>query len=145
MYTKVSTSLDKSVYLWQVQVQTLQSLAPATVLQKLCLFNCKLDQEAAEQLVACLEDGGFSNLQELDLAGNNIEAPQMQALLQTLQHRDSAPSLKVKCALLSCNKAILHVSASRECSCCFLFRSSYCRRSIVPNQHRHRRYLGPHP
>lgn len=87
------------VLLWQVHVQTLQSLAPATVLQKLCLFNCKLGQEAAEQLVACLEDGGFPSLQQLDLTGNNIEAPQMQALLQSLQHRERAPSLKVKCAL----------------------------------------------
>ena len=83
------------MYSWQVHVQTLQSLAPATVLQKLCLFNCKLDQEAAEQLMACLEDGGFANLQELDLTGNIIEAPQMEALLHTLQHRDRAPSLEV--------------------------------------------------
>ena len=65
------------------------------MLQKLCLFNCKLDQEAAEQLVASLEAGGFANLQELDLTGNNIEAPQMQALLQALQHQDRAPALKV--------------------------------------------------
>lgn len=85
--------------LWQVHVQTLQSLAPATVLQKLCLFDCKLDQSAVEQLVACLEDGGFLNLQQLDLTGNKIEAPQMQSLLQTLQHCDRAPSLKVKCGL----------------------------------------------
>lgn len=92
-------------FFWQVHVQTLQSLAAATVLQKLCLFNCKLDQDAAEQLVACLEDGGFSNLQELDLTGNDIEAPQMQALLQTLLHGDRAPFLKVKCVrCLSCNK-----------------------------------------
>lgn len=87
------------VLLWQVHLQTLQSLAPATVLQNLCLFNCKLGQEAAEQLVVCLENGGFPNLQQLDLTGNNIEAPQMQSLLQTLQHRDRAPSLKVKCVL----------------------------------------------
>ncbi|KAL3153796.1 RNA-DNA hybrid ribonuclease [Trebouxia sp. C0010 RCD-2024] len=79
----------------QVYVQTLQSLAPATVLQKLCLFNCKMDQEAAEQVVASLEAGGYSNLQELDLSGNNIEAAQMQALLQSLQHQDRAPALKV--------------------------------------------------
>lgn len=79
----------------QVHIQTLQSLAPATVLQKLCLFNCKLDQEAAEQLVASLEAGGFSNLQELDVTGNDIEAAQMQALLQSLEHQDRAPALKV--------------------------------------------------
>lgn len=54
-----------------------------------------MDQEAAEQVVASLEAGGYSNLQELDLSGNNIEAAQMQALLQSLQHQDRAPALKV--------------------------------------------------
>lgn len=107
------------VLLCQVHVQTLQSLAAATVLQKLCLFNCKLDQEAAEQLVASLEGGGFSNLQELDLTGNNVEAPQMQTLLETLQHRDRAPFLKVSVCVafvttkLQCRGSELCIACNR--------------------------------
>lgn len=45
--------------------------------------------------MVCLEDGGFANLQELDLTGNSIEAPQMQELLDSLQNKDTAPALKV--------------------------------------------------
>ena len=85
------------------------------------MFNCKLDQEGAEQLVACLEDGGFSNLQELDLTGNNIKAPQMQALLQTLQHHDRAPSLKVNCVLALSQRsytAHMFTLCITACSCC---------------------------
>ena len=127
------------VLLWQVHVQTLQSLSPATVLQKLCLFNCKLDQEAAEQLVTCLEDGGFTNLQELDLTGNNIEAPQMQALLQTLQHRDRAPSLKVKCVL---------GLSQQSCYACMYPVVHFCMKLLLPIplnmfqvQHHHNQHI----
>ncbi len=80
----------------QVGIHGLQHLAAASVLQKLCLFNCKLAQEAAETLVSCLQEQGFSSLKELDLTGNEIEALQMQRLLDTLQQSGVAPALKVR-------------------------------------------------
>ena len=79
----------------QVGVQGLEALSAASVLQKLCLFNCKLGQEAADVIVDRLKDRGFLNLRELDLTGNAIEAPQMQTLLATLQQQDVAPALQV--------------------------------------------------
>ena len=79
----------------QVEVRGIQALAAASVLHKLCLFNCKLAADEAQALQQCLEDRGFSNLEDLDLAGNMIEAPQMQGILTALQQPDVAPKLQV--------------------------------------------------
>ena len=79
----------------QVRVQGIQALAAASVLRKLCLFNCKLAEEEAHALQQCLRNQGFGNLEDLDLAGNMIEAPQMQGILTALQQQDIAPKLKV--------------------------------------------------
>ena len=79
----------------QVGVPGLEALSAASVLQKLCLFNCKLGQEAADVIVDRLHHRGFLNLRELDLTGNVIEAPQMQTLLTALQQHDVAPALQV--------------------------------------------------
>lgn len=95
----------------QVGTGGLQALAAAPILQKLCLFNCKLGQEQAESLIACLTNNGFLGLQEMDLTGNMIEAPQMQALLETLPHQGVAPSLKV--LIIGANPAV-HSSAFNE-------------------------------
>ena len=92
----------------QVGVQGLIALSAASALQKLCLFNCKLGQEVADAIVDRLKDGGFANLEELDLTGNAIEAPQMQTLLETLQQQDVAPALQVLLLGLSgdCAKSV---------------------------------------
>ena len=79
----------------QVGVQGLAALSAASVLRKLCLFNCKLGQEAADAIVDQLNHRGFLSLRELDLTGNVIEAPQMQTLLTALQQHDVAPALQV--------------------------------------------------
>ncbi|DBA99337.1 TPA: RNA-DNA hybrid ribonuclease [Trebouxia sp. C0006] len=71
------------------------STKPVSVLQKLCLFNCKLGQEASDTIVSCFKDKGFNNLQELDLAGNEIDAPQMQSILEAVQQQGVTPALKV--------------------------------------------------
>ncbi|KAL0023690.1 hypothetical protein WJX79_002056 [Trebouxia sp. C0005] len=78
----------------QVGIQGLKCLSAASVLQKLCLFNCKLGQEAAD-IVSCFKDNGFSNVRELDLTGNEVEGPQMQSVLEAVQQQDVAPALKV--------------------------------------------------
>ena len=81
----------------QVDTQGLECLSAASVLQKLCLFNCKLGQEASDTIVSCFKDKGFLNLRELDLTGNEIEAPQMQSVLEAVQQQGVAPALKVHC------------------------------------------------
>lgn len=89
----------------QVGIQGLNCLSAVSVLQKLCLFNCKLGQEASDTIVSCFKDKGFNNLQELDLAGNEIDAPQMQSILEAVQQQGVTPALKVHC--YSC-RACLH-------------------------------------
>lgn len=79
----------------RVDTQGLECLSAASVLQKLCLFNCKLGQEASDTIVSCFKDKGFLNLRELDLTGNEIEAPQMQSVLEAVQQQGVAPALKV--------------------------------------------------
>ncbi len=79
----------------QVGIQGLKRLSAASVLQKLCLFNCKLGQEASDTIVSCFKDKGFASLQELDLTGNEIEASQMQSVLEVVQQQNVAPALKV--------------------------------------------------
>ncbi len=81
----------------QVGIQGMKCLSAASVLQKLCLFNCKLGQEASDTIVSSFKDKGFNNLQELDLTGNEIEAPQMQSALEAVQQQGVAPALKVHC------------------------------------------------
>lgn len=103
----------------QVGVPGLEALSAASVLQKLCLFNCKLGQEAADAIVDWLKDRRFLNLRELDLTGNVIEAPQMQTLLETLQQQDVAPALQVLLLDLagSCAKSAwcrCHVQTSQQ-------------------------------
>ncbi|KAA6426274.1 MAG: hypothetical protein FRX49_03386 [Trebouxia sp. A1-2] len=85
----------------QVGIQGLKCLSAASVLQKLCLFNCKLGQEAAD-IVSCFKDNGFSNVRELDLTGNEVEGPQMQSVLEAVQQQDVAPALKVHCYSVVC-------------------------------------------
>ncbi|DBA95992.1 hypothetical protein WJX77_007182 [Trebouxia sp. C0004] len=79
----------------RVGIQGLKCLSAALVLQKLCLFNCKLGQEASDTIVSCFQDKGFCNLQELDLTGNEVEAPQMHSVLEAVQQQGVAPALKV--------------------------------------------------
>ncbi len=81
----------------QVGIQGLKCLSAVSVLQKLCLFNCKLGQEASDTIVSCFKDKGFSNLRELDLTGNEVEGPQMQSVLEAVQQQGVAPALKVRC------------------------------------------------
>ena len=81
----------------QAGIQGLKCLSAVSVLHKLCLFNCKLGQEASDAIVSCFKDKGFSNLQELDLTGNEIEGPQMQSVLEAVQQQGVAPALKVHC------------------------------------------------
>lgn len=88
---------SEGMLLMQVGIQGLKYLSAASVLQKLCLFNCKLGQEASDTIVSCFKNKGFSNLQELDLTGNEIEARQMQGVLEAVQQQGVAPALKVHC------------------------------------------------
>ncbi len=99
----------------QVGIQGLKRLSAASVLQKLCLFNCKLGQEASETIVSCFKDKGFSNLQELDLTGNEIEAPQMQSVLEAVQQQGVAPAMKVHCysVVLAYNPCLAATVSSR--------------------------------
>lgn len=79
----------------QVGTQGLQALAAASALQKLCLFNCHISKDIATQLLAAFQSKGFTNLRELDLSGNNIEAAEMLDLLTALQSVNIGQALKV--------------------------------------------------
>ena len=90
-------AISQIMLLVQVGIQGLNYLSAASILQKLCLFNCKLGQVASNTIVSCFKDKGFSNLHELDLTGNEVEAPRMQSVLEAVQQQGVAPALKVHC------------------------------------------------
>jgi len=52
----------------QVGIQGMKCLSAASVLQKLCLFNCKLGQEASDTIVSSFKDKGFNNVQQQGVA-----------------------------------------------------------------------------
>ena len=79
----------------QVDARGITAFAAAQALHSLCLFNCQLDDDTAKQLLTSFQEGGFAQLRELDLSGNNVHQILMQKLLSVLQEPSTASALKV--------------------------------------------------
>ena len=96
----------------QVGKGGVQALAAADALQRLCLFNSQIGKDVAVQLVTSFQSNAFSSLQELDLSGNNIQTPEMEALLITLQGQRCGQALKVCVHLLTLRSFITDLALS---------------------------------
>ena len=96
----------------QVGKGGVQALAAADALQRLCLFNCQIGKDVAMQLVTSFQSNAFLSLQELDLSGNIIQTPEMEALLIPLQGQGCGQALKVCAHLLTLRSFITDLALS---------------------------------